>query len=178
MENGSLNIPQAKPLCGQSIPVPYVIIADDAFPLKTYIMKPFPFRNQPIENHVFSYRLSRARCVVENAFGFLSVRFRFFRKPVELCPEKVIKLLQAACCLHNYLIEKRSTQYAPKFDREQNGQFIPGDWREELPQNSFHSLQHASACRNPTCTAKQVCDNFKTYFMSTEGELQWQYQYT
>ena len=55
-------------------------------------MKPFPFRNQPIENHVFSYRLSRARRVVENAFGLLAVRFRVFRKPIELCPEKVINL--------------------------------------------------------------------------------------
>ncbi|XP_026467884.1 uncharacterized protein LOC113371453 [Ctenocephalides felis] len=106
LENNSLNIPEAKPLRGQSIPVPYAIVADDAFPLKTYIMKPFLFGDQPVENRVFSYRLSRARRVVENAFGLLSMRFRFLRKPDELCPQKVIKLVQAACVLRNYLIEK------------------------------------------------------------------------
>ncbi|XP_026476143.1 protein ANTAGONIST OF LIKE HETEROCHROMATIN PROTEIN 1-like [Ctenocephalides felis] len=179
LENKSLNIPEAKPLRFQSVPVPYVIVADDAFPLKTYIMKPFPFRDQPVENRVFNYRLSRARRVVENAFGLLSMRFRFLRKPVELCPQKVIKLVQAACVLHNYLIEKKSTKYVSEgtVDMEKNGRLIEGCWRDDpLPQNSFYSLQHTGA-RNPTCTAKQVRENFRTYFMSRAGELPWQYKY-
>ena len=34
-------IPNPTPLPGTHIPFPYMIVADDAFPLKKYIMKPF-----------------------------------------------------------------------------------------------------------------------------------------
>ena len=39
-----LNIPRPKPLPGCTTPIPYFIVADDAFPLSDYIMKPYPFR--------------------------------------------------------------------------------------------------------------------------------------
>lgn len=54
----------------------YVFVADEAFPLKPYLMRPFPrrhlgARNDPLRTQkpVYNYRLSRARRVVENAFG-------------------------------------------------------------------------------------------------------------
>jgi len=55
---------------------------------------------------------------------------------------------------------------------------IPGSWREEgTPQNSLHSMQQINVQRNASSTAKEVREKFKTYFMSTEGQLTWQYQY-
>lgn len=114
LENNTLNIPQPKPLHDQSNSVPFVIVADDAFPLKPYLLKPFPFRNQPGPNRIFNFRLSRARRVVENAFGLLSVRFRVLRRPIELDPEKCTKIVLAICCLHNYLLSRKdSNNYAP-----------------------------------------------------------------
>lgn len=180
LENNTLNIPQPKPLRGQSNSVPFVIVSDDAFPLKSYLMKPFPFRNQPGPNRIFNFRLSRARIVVENAFGLLSVRFRVLRKPIELDPEKTTKIVLATCCLHNYLLSRKAYIYAPPgtFDREEQSGLIPGSWREEgTPQNSLHSMQQIDVQRNASSTAKEVREKFKTYFMSTEGELTWQYQY-
>ena len=50
--------------------LPYVVVADDAFPLKTYMMKPYAFKNLCTEKRVFNYHLSRARYAVENAFVF------------------------------------------------------------------------------------------------------------
>ena len=41
LEANSLNIPQPSPLPGGSSPIPYHLVADDAFPLKEYIMKPY-----------------------------------------------------------------------------------------------------------------------------------------
>jgi hypothetical protein len=175
LENNTLNIPQPKLLRGQSNSVPFVIVADDAFPLKTYLMKPFPFRNQPGPN-----RISLARRVVENAFGLLSVRFRVLRKHIELDPEKTTKIVLATCCLHNYLLSRKAYSYAPPgtFDREEQSSLIPGSWREEgTPQNSLHSMQQINVQRNASSTAKEVREKFKTYFMSIEGELTWQYQY-
>lgn len=41
MENGELNLPHAKILPGRFAPPPYVLVADDAFPLSNYLLKPY-----------------------------------------------------------------------------------------------------------------------------------------
>lgn len=56
------------------------LVGDDAFPLKTYLMKPYSKITLSLEQKVFNYRLSRARRIVENAFGILASRFRIFGK--------------------------------------------------------------------------------------------------
>lgn len=81
LEQNALNLPAPRPLPSRTSPVPYVIVADDAFPLKPYIMKPYPFRNQPMAKRVFNYRLSRAQRM-ESAFGILAARFRVLRSPI------------------------------------------------------------------------------------------------
>lgn len=42
LENGSLNIPKDEFLPGTTISAPYVILGDEAFPLKTYLIRPYP----------------------------------------------------------------------------------------------------------------------------------------
>ncbi|KAK5648232.1 hypothetical protein RI129_003124 [Pyrocoelia pectoralis] len=44
MSSGYLLFPQNRPLSGRVLEVPYVIVVDDAFPLSSRIMKPFPCR--------------------------------------------------------------------------------------------------------------------------------------
>jgi len=54
----------------ETLPMPYVFVGDEAFPLKKYFMRPYPGRLiNSQEKKVFNYRLSRARRVVENAFS-------------------------------------------------------------------------------------------------------------
>jgi len=44
--------------------MPFVILGDEACPLKTYLTKPFARKDLSCEERVFNYRLSRARrCV-------------------------------------------------------------------------------------------------------------------
>lgn len=74
LENGTLGLPGPEPLPGGETPVPYFIIGDDAFPLKEWMMKPFPHRGLSCEERLFNYRLSCARRIVENAFGILANR--------------------------------------------------------------------------------------------------------
>ena len=82
MENGSLNIPPDSCLPGTNIEAPFVIVGDEAFPLKTYLMRPYRGRQSSGHDFMtyFNNRLSRARRVSENAFGILVQKFRIFLK--------------------------------------------------------------------------------------------------
>ena len=44
-ESNTLNIPPSRQLPGHNIKIPHFIVADQAFPLKPYIMRPYPSRN-------------------------------------------------------------------------------------------------------------------------------------
>lgn len=103
MENKNLNIPAPKVMDDGCTELPYVIVADDAFPLSVNIMKPFPFRNLSKEKRIYNYRLSRARRTSENAFGILCRRFQIFLSPIQINPGRVEKVVMVACGLHNLL---------------------------------------------------------------------------
>ncbi|KAK5645349.1 hypothetical protein RI129_006649 [Pyrocoelia pectoralis] len=101
--SNKLNFPEETPLPGRSKPVPYVIVADAAFPLSHHILKPFPFRNMTGAQRIFNYRLSRARRVVENSFGMVANRFRVLLNTVNLHPQKAETITLACVVLHNFL---------------------------------------------------------------------------
>ena len=69
-----LNIPLS-----ESEILPYVIVADDAFSLKTYMMRPYAFKNLCTEKRVFNYHLSRVRHAVKNSFSILAKDSDFFK---------------------------------------------------------------------------------------------------
>lgn len=78
-----------------------VILCDQAFPLTSHLMKPYPHRNTSDETvRQFNYTLSKARRVVENAFGRLKARFRVL-KSLECEISNVNHIIQACCVLHN-----------------------------------------------------------------------------
>jgi hypothetical protein len=64
LTTGTVEFPPAIPSPGRTQPVPYFFVADDAFGMRNYIMKPYPFKDQPAPNRIFNYRLSRARRIV------------------------------------------------------------------------------------------------------------------
>lgn len=103
IENATLNLPATDLLSGTREEVPYVFLADEAFPLTDYLLKPFPSRLLTSQRRRFNYRLSRARQVVERAFGLLAQRFRIFRGTIALEPDKCDLVVKAACVLHNWL---------------------------------------------------------------------------
>lgn len=138
-EENTLNIPAPIVLPGRMRPMPYVVVADDAFPLKPNILKPYcGVQPKGSRQRIFNYRLSRARRIVENSFGILGAVFRVLRAPIALQNvENVIKVVKACCVLHNFRrrdAESRHAYGSPgTFDYEDttNGVLTPGSWRNE-----------------------------------------------
>lgn len=89
----NLNLPSP---CGEKT-LPYVLVGNDIFPLKPWLMKPFPGRNLDETQRVYNYRLSRARHVIENAFGILTAKSRIFRRPIKANIDLVEMITKASC---------------------------------------------------------------------------------
>nr|CAI5843768.1 unnamed protein product [Callosobruchus analis] len=111
--------------------------------------------NEP--NKIYNYRLSRARRVVENAFGILVARWRVFRRHLEVQPYLVDKIVLASCCLHNMLCSDSLEPYIPTLRS-----------REAALQN----LQGIR--RNYANDAFRTRETFKEYFNSPIGAVPWQ----
>ncbi|KAL8565422.1 hypothetical protein ACOMHN_029115 [Nucella lapillus] len=84
-------------------PLPYVVVADEAFPLSKHILRPFPGRSLSLDKRIFNYRLSRARRIVENAFGVLTARWRIFHAKMAVAPQLANDIVKATIVLHNLL---------------------------------------------------------------------------
>lgn len=98
-----LDLPQPRPLPSTNDDFPYFFVADEAFPLKNYLMRPYSKRTLDNRKRVFNYRLSRGRKSVECAFGMLVSKFRLFEGPICCKEETINSVIKAACVLHNFI---------------------------------------------------------------------------
>jgi len=66
LERNGLNMPDPEklPYDQEGGKFPYYFVADEAFPLKSYLMRPYPKRRLNNRQRVYNYRLSRARKTV------------------------------------------------------------------------------------------------------------------
>ena len=69
LELGKLCLP--KPRCPEKYDkaLPFVFVGDEVFPLKEYLIKPYPRISLNTMQRITNYRISRARNLVENVFG-------------------------------------------------------------------------------------------------------------
>lgn len=114
------------PLIGKSVGdvnVPPLIVGDSAFPLQTWLMKPFTNAVLSPQQRYFNYRLSRARMVSEGAYGQLKGRWRVLLRKSESNRDQVRITTLACMVLHNICIMKGDT-ISKKLDlsNESNGQ--------------------------------------------------------
>lgn len=177
ISNNSLNLPSPKLLEGTNSIIPYYFVADSAFPLGIHIMKPYPGVHPTGSlKKIFNYRLSRARRVVENAFGISASVFRVLRKPMLLQPEVAQLIVMTICHLHNFLIKNTNSAniYAPpgSIDSEVEGSVTMGRWR--LENNDITSLLPiTNTPRRASLSAHVMRDKIAEY-CCTVGKLSWQ----
>ena len=92
--------------------IPPLLLADSAFPMETWLMKPYSNALLTKDQRYFNYRLSRARMVVEGAYGQLKGRWRLLLRKSE-GNHYELKIATLACMvLHNVCLERGDTMPA------------------------------------------------------------------
>ncbi|KAK7162507.1 hypothetical protein R3I93_006733 [Phoxinus phoxinus] len=163
LNTGSLNVPEPShlPSAPELGALPCVIVADEAFPLKTFLLRPYPGRRLPDDQRVFNYRLSRARRVVENAFGILSQCWRVYQRRLQVAPETADSIVKATCILHNFL-------------RRANGNHgAEPDTSDSAEGSELGDIRGLRGNR-ASAEALRVRDTFRRYFNSPAGQVPWQ----
>lgn len=186
LASGNADLPSPTPLPGRDVPFPHVIVADEAFPLTTYLMRPYAKRNKlTYEQRIFNYRLSRARLCIENTFGILVSRWQILHKPLCFSVSNAEEIFKALVCLHNFILSsnngsnKSASQYCPPdwLDVEREDGFIyEGRWRTIGSSAFFKELGRVGANRGGS-VSEGMRNYLKDYFVSPMGEAQapWQY---
>lgn len=176
LSDKSLQIPKPASLPNSERIVPFVFVGDDAFALTENFMKPYSQTGLTVSKRIFNYRLSRARRVVENAFGILVSKFGVFQRPIALSPEKSQIIVLACCYLHNYLRRNQSQRYmcSNSIDVEdfESGSIVEGSWRTTARPTSLRTT-HA---RNSPTIAKAIRDSYCDFF-NNEGQISWQHKF-
>ena len=123
----TIGFPNPEPFAHDDRDMPYFIVADDAFPLRPYMVKPFSHQYLSHDERIFNYRCSRARRVVENGFGILANWFRCLLTTMAITPVNSRKVVKACLCLHNVMrLRYPNLQNADLDGEDDNGQVIPG----------------------------------------------------
>lgn len=181
MKAGKLSIPEPRQIPGAPMPLPYVMVGDEAFPLSENLMRPYPRVSLDTETRIFNYRLSRARRIVENAFGILVSRWRILRQEIQADVDTIDAMLWAMVLLHNYLRtcdeeERPNFKYFTPRDvdgADVGGRIVPGTWRTEgFGRAGVADLQKWGI--NYTRYTKKIRDAFRSYFNSAHGSVSWQ----
>ncbi|XP_073425099.1 WD repeat-containing protein 76 isoform X1 [Dendrobates tinctorius] len=148
-------LPAPRPLPGSTHPVPFVMVSNEAFPLMTHLLRPYPQMGLDARRRVFNYRLSRARRYVECAFGIMTNQWRIFHTVIQLGTDTVDPVIKACCVLHNY-----AREYITDVD-------------EESQQTVFTPVLNVGL-GTPSDSGDCVRETFTDYFMSPEGAVHWQ----
>ena len=109
--------------------------------------------------------MSRARRTVESAFGILTNRFRLLTRPMDQQYENCIKSVQAMVVLHNYLRRKEIES-----NINVNQEKIKSTLGPMANQGKFNASGNKQA--------KEMRDKLADYFMSDEGQVDFQWQNT
>lgn len=151
LSQGKLNLPNNTPLPGSNVIMPYVMIADEAYPLMTNLLKPYSKQDLNAERETFNKRLSRARRTVECAFGILRAKWQILDKPILTDVKVADKIVKAICILHNTIIYMEGIEHNLQ-------DFQVGNQNEIAPNR-----RNAGGRLNDE--AKFVRESFKTYFI-------------
>ena len=139
------------PISVNGVQIPLYLIGDSAYPMKTWLMKPFTHGTVlTSQQKTFNYRLCRARIVVENAYGQLKARWRRLMKRNDMNISNIPEVVTATCILHNMC--------------EVHGEYFNDSWLREIEDSSLPHPTSSSVRDEGSLRAKQVRDALVYYF--------------
>lgn len=181
-EENALNVPGPTDIENfPKNPAPYVLVGDDIFPLKMWLLRSFSGTLSE-EKRIFGYRLSRPRRTIENAFGILAARWRIFQKPIRSSVENAERYTLACLGLHNYLRLTDNATYCPEgfVDSYDNtGKIKEGEWRSYVSENNISNgmiplrAVRGSRYREDAVSLREA---YVEYF-NGEGSVPWQLEH-
>lgn len=180
IQDGSVQLPDDEKLSNGE-KTPFVFLGDEAFALKRFMMKPFPQQGLNEERRIYNYRHSRARRISENLFGIVANRWRIFFTVINLEPKYVENIILAALTLHNMLIKSSNSANVYRTpsladNLLEDGEVTQGEWRLEIPTETFYPLEVPRTGHNASLDAKSVRNKFMEYFLN-DGAVDWQWKY-
>lgn len=90
---------------GQAVIQNHHILADNAYPLRNWLISPFKnYGHLTPQQRRYNTKLSSARQSVERCFGHLKGMFRRLKEVTLHDPSKIAKLIIAGCILHNLCV--------------------------------------------------------------------------
>ena len=85
------------------------------------------------------------RRISENAFGIIANRWRVFRAPVNLDPDKLSMITLAALTLHDFLLTEPNSEYNTTSNMEkQSKEVCDGSWFDFSPRgtNNYSNIRN------------------------------------
>lgn len=134
-----------------------MFLGDEAFSLKSNLMRPYPNRNLTIEQRTYNFRHSRARRCVECAFGILSNKWRVLHSSINTDVKNAIKIIQVTCVLHNFVRRREGINF-----------------KDQLRTCTLRDIRTS---RLVVSTSGQRVRNFYKEYFVNEGRLNWQNRY-
>ncbi|KAH7708566.1 nuclease HARBI1-like protein [Aphelenchoides avenae] len=163
-DSNALNLPGLAALPDSRLMCTHYFVGDDAFPHHKNLMKPFRQNGLTKERRIYNYRLSRGRRMIESTLSLLASKWRLLLRNIDTNPEHCDALIQAICCLHNYLVAEGEIYTG-------TGEF--DDIDADLPQAEHLRNPHANHAGN---LADMSRTNLLEYF-NGEGAVEWQDEY-
>lgn len=162
LETNTFNLPADRKISNTDVILPFVLLGDQGYPLKKYLMRPYPADdNITNDKDIFNYRLSRARRTVECAFGILVNKWRCLKTELQVYPNHVDTIVKCVCLLHNIIIDKEGIH----------------DIASEISTNEkslYNGNRGVRRFNRSTREAYEIRDKFKQYF-NTVGAIEHQY---
>lgn len=130
-------------LVEDEFPIPIFLVGDAAYPLMPHLMPEPSDNGSTPEEENFSRSVSRARTVIDFAFGRLKARFAALRRPMDINLDDLPFVIYSCFVLHNYceareeFVDEQAVMKAMEVEKEsqpptQVNRFLPESDSEDL----------------------------------------------
>ena len=96
--------------------MPFVFIGNEAYPLLRHLLRPYNRKNSHPQTECFNSRFSRARHIVEYAFGIVNAKWRILWKPIETLPAFADNIVKCICVLYNAIVDLEGNESLEMFN--------------------------------------------------------------